>query len=133
MRVLMLGTTNSPHIQDLTVELSRRCIEVVVAGDAAPHLPRSRLSDSEVRVESAPLPPMGLRAVERVRWLRRLTRDVRPDVVHAHYLVEDPFYAVVAQVRPLVATAWGSDVLLARGVNKLRARTVARRADLVTA
>jgi glycosyltransferase involved in cell wall biosynthesis len=135
MRALILGVPNSPHIGDLALGLSERGVEVVVGGTPAPNLPPASL-EREVRVEAAP-PVAGLaypaQLVRRVRWTRRLVRRVGPDVVHAHYLVEDPFYAVLARVRPLVATAWGSDVLVPKHVSLVRSRLVARRADFLTA
>ena len=133
MRVLMLGTTNSPHVEDLAVELRDRDIEIVVGGETAPNLPSSTLPSRGVRVEPAPMGWGGIQLVRRVRWVRRLVREVRPDVVHAHYLVESPFHAVLGGVRPLVATAWGTDVLAGRRVGRLRSLLVSRRADLLTA
>jgi glycosyltransferase involved in cell wall biosynthesis len=73
------------------------------------------------------------RLVRRIRWLRRLLREFRPDVVHGHVVTGDPFFAALARARPLVVTAWGSDVLLASRGGRLRGRLVARRADLLTA
>ncbi len=134
MRVLMLGTTNSPHVEDLVIGLAERGIEVVVGGDEAPNLPPTTLRESGFRVEPAPCgAPAPARLVVRVRWLRRLVREVCPDLVHAHYLDGDPLVAVLAGAGPLVATAWGSDVLVASRAGKLKGRLVARRADLLTA
>jgi glycosyltransferase involved in cell wall biosynthesis len=135
MRVLMLGTVNSPHVEDLVLGLGQRGIEVVVGGEQADNLPPSTLGERGIRVELAP--PGALvapgRLMRRRAWVRRLVREVRPDVVHAHFLVEDPFYAVLAGARPLVATAWGSDVFKAARIGRLRSRVVSRRADLLTA
>jgi hypothetical protein len=69
------------------------------------------------------------------RGLGRAIDSVEPDVVHAHYVVEHGFYAALTGRRPLVVTAWGSDVLLApRRSPPARAivRYTVRRADLVT-
>jgi glycosyltransferase involved in cell wall biosynthesis len=69
------------------------------------------------------------------RGLGRAIDSVEPDVVHAHYVVEHGFYAALAGRRPLVVTAWGSDVLLAPCRSPLAraiARYTVRRADLVT-
>jgi len=135
MRVLMLGPTNSPHVEDLVVGLGERDIEVVVVGEPAPNLPPSTLDRRGIRVELASPGALAApgRLIRRVSWLRRLVRDVRPDIVHALLLVEDPFYAVLARARPLVTTAWGSDVLSTTWIGKLRSRLVSRRADLLTA
>ncbi|MFI5177460.1 MAG: glycosyltransferase [Vicinamibacterales bacterium] len=67
--------------------------------------------------------------------LRRVLREIRPDVFHAHYVVEHGFYGALAGYHPYVVTAWGSDVLVEPGrdvVSKLIAKWTVRRADLVT-
>ncbi len=67
--------------------------------------------------------------------LARVVREIAPDVLHAHFLVEHGFYGAFAGARPYVVTAWGSDVLVEprRGpVSRLIAMYVARRADLLT-
>jgi len=67
--------------------------------------------------------------------LGRVIESLTPDVVHAHYVVEHGFYAAMAGARPLVVTAWGSDVLVAPRRSPLAraiARYTLRRADLVT-
>jgi glycosyltransferase involved in cell wall biosynthesis len=71
----------------------------------------------------------------RRRGLGRVIDGVEPDVVHAHYVVEHGFYAALAGGRPLVVTAWGSDVLVAPRRSPLAraiVRYTVRRADLVT-
>jgi glycosyltransferase involved in cell wall biosynthesis len=69
------------------------------------------------------------------RGLGTAIESVGPDVIHAHYVVEHGFYAALAGRRPLVVTAWGSDVLVAPRRSPLAraiARYALRRADLVT-
>jgi L-malate glycosyltransferase len=67
--------------------------------------------------------------------LRRLARRLRPDVVHAQYVTSYGFLAAAAGLRPLVVTAWGTDVLISPGHSRLLrffARFAVRRADAVT-
>lgn len=84
------------------------------------------------------LPASLLRPAHGVRYLRaglrRVLREITPDVVHAHYLVEYGFYAALAGVKPLVVSAWGSDVYVAPRdpLTNLIARWTLRRADAVT-
>jgi glycosyltransferase involved in cell wall biosynthesis len=69
------------------------------------------------------------------RGLAKAIESAKPDVIHAHYVVEHGFYAALAGRRPLVVTAWGSDVLVAPHRSPLAraiARYALRRADLVT-
>jgi glycosyltransferase involved in cell wall biosynthesis len=67
--------------------------------------------------------------------LRGLLQRINPDVFQAHYVVEHGFYGALTRVRPLVVTAWGSDVLVepdAEPLSRLIARWTIGRADLVT-
>lgn len=87
-----------------------------------------------VGIEVQPGLPSGIR-VEKPRQLRRGLDELRPDVIHAHYLARFGWRAALAGARPLVMTPWGSD-LLQVGRWKLRTRLwnrfALRRADLVT-
>jgi glycosyltransferase involved in cell wall biosynthesis len=91
------------------------------------------------RAHSARLPRGVLRLAHGMRYraagLRRVVREIAPDVFHAHYLVEHGFYGALAGVRPYVVTAWGSDALVEPQrdrLSKLIARWTIGRADLVT-
>ena len=44
--------------------------------------------------------------------IKLLWRRIKPDIVHAHYVTSYGFLAAMAGVKPLIVTAWGSDVLL---------------------
>lgn len=44
--------------------------------------------------------------------LRKLIRTLKPDVVHAQYITSYGFIAAAAGAKPLVLTAWGTDVLI---------------------
>lgn len=72
-------------------------------------------------------------AVPRVR---ALAHALQPDLVHGHYLTSYGFWAASLGRRPLVLSAWGSDMLVSpresRLVRSLTGWTL-RRADLVTA
>ncbi len=71
----------------------------------------------------------------RAAGLRRVLRDIEPDVFHAHFLVEHGFYGALAGQHPYVVTAWGSDVLVEPErdvISRQIAKWTLRRADLVT-
>ena len=105
IRVLIVGPPNTTHVQDFAQEISRRGAEVLVAGaEWSGDLPPTTLARSGIPVFTPTTRP--------TIWLRRLVHELQPDVVHAQWLP----YAVMARLagaRPLVATAWGSDVYLA--------------------
>jgi glycosyltransferase involved in cell wall biosynthesis len=67
--------------------------------------------------------------------LRRLFKSLKPDVVHAHHVTSYAFVAALANIHPLVVTAWGSDVLIApwkSRIMKYIVRYSLRRADSIT-
>lgn len=67
--------------------------------------------------------------------LRALARRLKPEVVHAQYVTSYGFLAAAAGLRPLIVTAWGTDVLLSPKESKLLhwlASFALRHADAVT-
>ena len=135
LRVLMLGPLGPPHLEDQALGVAERGIEVRVGGNAPPELDDRVLDDAGIPVarspEGARSTPLGM--ARTIRWVRRQLREVRPDVVHAHWLPGFAFAAAAAGASPLVVTAWGSDVYRAGRVMRLANRVALRRADLLTA
>lgn len=67
--------------------------------------------------------------------IRRLIGDIQPDLLHAHYATSFGLLALVSGFKPLVVTAWGSDVLVAPKeslILKLIVQKVLKRADALT-
>jgi glycosyltransferase involved in cell wall biosynthesis len=102
--------------------------------------PRSQTAGNGPTSQTASkLPPDLLRLANafryRTRGLKRVLREVKPDLLHAHYVVEYGFFAATAGFHPLVISAWGSDVLVAAKASRLAGfitRYTLRRADLIT-
>jgi glycosyltransferase involved in cell wall biosynthesis len=134
-RLLMLGPVNHPHVEHLALALHERGLDVTVAGHAETDLPPSALPAAGVRVLAAPAAPRRTPsgAASHVRWIRRLDRELRPGVVHAHWLCGYAALAAVAGASPLVAMAWGSDVLRANGLRTLANRIALRRSHVAMA
>jgi glycosyltransferase involved in cell wall biosynthesis len=134
-RLLMLGPVNHPHVEHLALAMHDRGFAVTVAGVAEPRLPPSVLPAAGVRIVDGPgasrRSPAGVGA--HVRWIRRLDRELRPGVVHAHWLCGYAALAAVAGAAPLVAMAWGSDVYRAGCLQSAANRIAVRRARLAMA
>jgi glycosyltransferase involved in cell wall biosynthesis len=68
-------------------------------------------------------------------WLRQRIRAWRPDVLHVHQLQGAGWLGVLAGFRPMVASAWGSDLLVEPGKSRLRrwlVEAVMRRSAVLT-
>ena len=135
LRLLMLGSLNHPHVEHLALAMQERGFEVTVGGDVLANLPRSVLPDADVPTFVAPQQVRGSArgAAAHVRWIRRLLREVEPDVTHAHWLCGFACFAALAGARPLVAMAWGSDVLRADRPKRVANRVALSRAALAMA
>jgi glycosyltransferase involved in cell wall biosynthesis len=67
--------------------------------------------------------------------VRRLVDDIRPDILHAHYVTSYGLVGALTGKHPYVATAWGTDVLIEpekSWVYRQIVRFALRRADLIT-
>ena len=51
--------------------------------------------------------------------IRRLVRNIKPDIVHGHYVTSYGLWAAICGVKPLVLTAWGSDILVSPKENRI--------------
>lgn len=124
LRLLYVGPINSPHVEDMAIAMRQRGHVVDVAGEFwGGGLPASSLPTYGI-----PIHEMGS---SRVLSMRRIAKEVRPHVVHTHWL---PFAttAALAGVHPFLATAWGSDLYGRGRMQKLAIAVALRRAAVAT-
>lgn len=121
MRILYVSDALSIH--------TRRWAEAFRDAGAEVHVASFRDAEiAGVSVHRLPIAGLGKAGyLLAVPVLRRLWRRLRPDVVHAQYLTSYGFLAASARLRPLVVTAWGTDVLISPRDSAL-ARILVRRA-----
>jgi glycosyltransferase involved in cell wall biosynthesis len=77
-----------------------------------------------------------LRYLLHIPRVRRLVRDLRPDLLHALHLTSYGFLAAFCDVRPTLVSVWGTDVLEAPRLSPLHyiiTRHALRGADHITA
>lgn len=128
MRILILANAQSVHFHRWLIALNASGHEVHVAtaepraieGVTVHTLPRYRYQLLRLILSAGPL--------------RRLVAKLKPDVVHAYYLLDYGFMAAFAGIKPLVVTAMGSDVLRGLDVSYRRrflAGYACRHADYV--
>src|SRR5215213_1483263 len=122
-RVLVAGWINSPHVLAWAEALLELGYEVHIAGQQVELWPPPEDPDRFASIhylEPGAVP--GIRDRRIGRALTRIARTTRPDLVHAHWTSGYGWMAARAGLRPLVTSAWGSDLLCASSRLELRAR-----------
>jgi glycosyltransferase involved in cell wall biosynthesis len=69
------------------------------------------------------------------RSIKNLIREIKPDIVNAHFVPNYGFIGALVGFRPFVISTWGSDILLSprkSPLHRLRIQFALGRADLVT-
>lgn len=81
--------------------------------------------------------PLGkARYLINARKVRGLLRELRPDLVHAMHLTSYGFLGALANVKPLIVSVWGTDVLEAPNLTPFHrwlTTYALKRADVITA
>jgi L-malate glycosyltransferase len=131
LRVLVAGWLNSPHVTAWVEAVKAAGHDVHLAGRDAPQFPASASNEKVYRLP-AKGPPL-MRGLRMSRAFGRVAADVSPDLVHAHWLTEFGWMAAREGLRPLISSAWGSDVLGVRGLNLRRSRSALEGSRLVFA
>lgn len=78
--------------------------------------------------------PLLLRYLYDIIKVRRLIKEIKPDVLHVHYAVGYGLLGALSGFHPFILSVWGSDVLVAPRQSKIYKLTVElaiRRADVI--
>ncbi len=136
MRVLVLANAASPHTARWSAGLVERGVEVHVASIRRAEIPGATVHRFGVGAGSSVVTTL-LSYVRLLFAVRALAARIDPDVVHAHYSVTHGAIAVLARLRPVVLTVWGTDVArgdrIAGGPKRWLNRWVLRRVGAITA
>jgi len=130
MTICYLANALSIHTQRWAIHFANRGYDIHVISFRPGAIPG-------VQVHSVP-PPVPIKQIGYLLVLpqiNRLLKHIRPDILHAHYATSYGLLGALSRYRPLVITAWGSDVLIAPKRSKLSRAAVLfalQRADLVT-
>jgi glycosyltransferase involved in cell wall biosynthesis len=133
MRILFFGDADHVHLKRWVAEIALRGAHCHVVTRRAGEVPGA----ADVHVLRPGDHQMGW--FLGVHQVRSLARRIAPDLVHGHYVTSNGFWAAACGQRPLVLTAWGSDVLVTPREPTLHGRAMRalvgwtlRQADLLT-
>jgi glycosyltransferase involved in cell wall biosynthesis len=114
LRILGVGDAKSSNFAGWARRLAERGHEVHVAS-ARVNTREGELDGLVVHQFRELEPLLRVPVVRRFRFapaLAGLAQRVRPDVVHAHYLLPYGYWAARADTHPLVVSPWGTDALV---------------------
>jgi glycosyltransferase involved in cell wall biosynthesis len=66
--------------------------------------------------------------------IQKLIKEIKPDILHAHYAGVNGILGALSRFHPFVLTAWGSDILIAgkNFLTKPLIKSVLKKTDLIT-
>jgi len=77
------------------------------------------------------------RYISFLRWVfkvRKILKEIQPDILDAHFIIDNGLLAALSGFHPFIATGWGSDILVFPQRNfiwRIVARFVLKRADRI--
>lgn len=92
---------------------------------------------SDVEIHRIYFPPHYIARYGALLEITRLVKNIQPDIIHAHYIshfgILAGLYSCLSGFKPIVLTAWGSDILIdTKGFKKQLVKYTLKRADLIT-
>jgi glycosyltransferase involved in cell wall biosynthesis len=133
LRLCVIANPNSIHTHRWVGYFAQRGYQVHLIGEKPPRreLPPGVIFHDLTRRTNR----RKLRYMVWAEVVRRLVRQIQPDVLHAHQVSSAGWLAAAAGYHPFEVTAWGSDLLVNPRRSRAQrwlARWVLRRADYVT-
>lgn len=130
MRICYLSNAQSIHTQRWASHFAAQGNQVSVIS-----FEPGSIEGVDVLALSKAIPFHRLNILWNLAKVRSMVWQVRPDILHAHYVTSYGFAGALTGKHPYVVTAWGTDVLIMPEVSRIYRRMVRfafRRADLVT-
>ena len=130
MKIMYLANSSSIHTVRWAKHFKGRGHEITVISFQAGDIEGVEV----INLSSAP----SVSRTDILRFLPRVRfecRQIKPDILHAHYVTSYGLAGALCGIRPFVATAWGDDVLVdpeRSPLYRLMVRWVLSRADMVT-
>ncbi|MBI4530111.1 MAG: glycosyltransferase family 4 protein [Candidatus Latescibacteria bacterium] len=137
MELCYVGDAGSIHVQRWAWFFVERGHEVSIITDTPGEVEGCRVERIGECLTSIRIPVVSaaLQILGKVQAIRRLLEEIKPDIVHGHYVTNYGFLAAMSGYHPLVQTVHGSDLLVdvARSFEKrFFVRYALRKADLIT-
>lgn len=131
MRLCFVGDAGSIHTQRWVNFFANRGHDVHLVSFEKCYLSKVKLHQIHHFPWAIPLFKILISAMQ----VKRIIQQIKPEIVHGHYVIDYGFYSAFSNIHPLVITAWGSDILIDPNESKILnyiVRYAFKKADLIT-
>jgi UDP-N-acetylglucosamine:LPS N-acetylglucosamine transferase len=120
MKVLIISDAQSVHTQRWVSSLSEKGVEVVLYS-IKPYLDDFYSSRNikcyffdlfSYKRDKSGIKGALKRHFQAVKHLKKVLKEVKPDILHAHYVTSYSLIAALSGFHPLIVSIWGSDVYI---------------------
>lgn len=112
MKICFLSDANSIHTKKLCAFFKDRGHEVYVISLNEGVIPNVKVYSFDVSLDKI-RNKNNLKKLEYLTYrkkVKKLIREINPDIVHAHYATSYGFLGALSNFHPYVLSVWGSDV-----------------------
>lgn len=118
MKILLLSAPNSPHTIKWATSLAKQGLEIIVFGftdnlqqSAYANYPNIKVVTNNQKV-SRKGSLVKLHYLKALPAVRKLIKELKPDVVHAHYATSYGLLGALSGFKPYIVSLWGSDIFI---------------------
>lgn len=129
MRICYVGNASSIHLQRWIKWVASRGHDVHLITDFPIEINNVKIYSIEHKKES------GVKNfLSRMRQTKKFVKEIKPDLLHAHYVFGYGTFGAYTNFHPYVLTAWGSDILVDTSsiFKKVLVKNALKKADLIT-
>tara|TARA_Y100000741_G_scaffold362045_1_gene347097 strand:+ start:4545 stop:5645 length:1101 start_codon:yes stop_codon:yes gene_type:complete len=130
LKIILLSDANSVHTIKWVKSLSQQGLEVQLFSLFEPNKELSKsYAKYNVKVNSANLKPKikelrepnisKLKYILSFPIIKKMIKNFKPDLIHAHYASSYGFLALLTGFRPFIVSVWGSDIYYFPEKNKI--------------
>ena len=110
MKICYLSGANSPHTVKWCKFFSNRGHEVHLISFDKGHIDNVIMHNIDLKVDSSSNRIKKIRYLFTFNRVRKLIKEIQPDIIHAHRATGYAFLAGVSKFHPYILSVWGSDV-----------------------
>ena len=123
MKIILLSDCNSIHTQRWAISLSKKKVNITIFSFFEPYEDNKAIykkfkinivsPNLAKKINNLSYPSLSkIRYLQSIFLLKKTIKNLKPDIIHAHYASSYGFIALLSGFKPFVTSAWGSDIYL---------------------